>query len=774
MFRANSPFSTISAAASLIAAARADVMNSAAAEPDLPLGQAVRYMAERANDEQIGQALDAVIHQRDAIRRWIEASAFDGGNGGVEDALADLRRRLGLAAGETEELISREICRTAHWGREHCGALIEALVRSENQTDRAAQSALTTILGASDGALEADGRVDFFLNEDKELGGWKSRSVSRRFGSAFRKDSPGLDEKFDAEATRLQTLANRLLVARAHDATAALFIVGDAILQSYHLAKRRAGALDFSDLIAKARNLLSRADAAQWVLYKVDRRVEHILVDEAQDTSPDQWRVVQAITEDFFAGEGVARAPRTIFAVGDDKQSIFGFQGAEPRRLVEMQHFFARRIAEAEESFVARPLFLSFRSTREILDAVDTVFGKELSGKITASTYEAHSSHRDREPGHVVLLPRTVRQKTEEPEDWTAPYDAPSAAETQLAEKIAEEIKRLIGTTLPSGKVVREGEILVLVRKRDAFAAAMNRQLLKRQILTAGADRIPVSTHIAVLDLLALADVMLLPEDDLQLAACLKSPLLGISEDELMQLAMGHDGSDKSTAIEPPGASPEPVPSVATKRQGDLFDAPASPATPMRRKTWRKTLWNALRDAEDERFKGVAEKLDIWRRMADQITPFQFFAGILGPDGGRRAFRARLGGEADDVLDTFLSQALAYENVEPPSLQGFVRFIRANDSDIKREAEEGASGVRVMTVHGAKGLEADVVFLADTGGQIVVPGQKDILVAIGKDRDDPAFLWRRKKEEAPSAQRDADALADAEKEREYLRCSMSR
>ena len=189
----------------------------------------------------------------------------------------------------------------------------------------------------------------------------------------------------------------------------------------------------------------------------------------------------------------------------------------------------------------------------------------------------------------------------------------------------------------------------------------------------------------------------------------------------------------------------------------------------MRRKTWRKTLWNALRDAEDERFKQVAEKLDIWRRMADQITPFQFFAGILGPDGGRRAFRARLGGEADDVLDTFLSQALAYENVEPPSLQGFVRFIRANDSDIKREAEEGASGVRVMTVHGAKGLEADVVFLADTGGQIVVPGQKDILVAIGKDRDDPAFLWRRKKEEAPSAQRDADALADAEKEREYLR-----
>ena len=157
----------------------------------------------------------------------------------------------------------------------------------------------------------------------------------------------------------------------------------------------------------------------------------------------------------------------------------------------------------------------------------------------------------------------------------------------------------------------------------------------------------------------------------------------------------------------------------------------------------RASLWRTLNDAQDEPFSTVAEKLRRWRAMADQVTPFRFFAGILGPDGGRRAFRARLGGEADDVLDTFLSQALAYENVEPPSLQGFVRFIRANESDIKREAEEGASGVRVMTVHGAKGLEADVVFLADTGGQIVVPGQRDILVAIGKDRDDPAFLWRR-------------------------------
>ena len=178
-----------------------------------------------------------------------------------------------------------------------------------------------------------------------------------------------------------------------------------------------------------------------------------------------------------------------------------------------------------------RPLYLSFRSTHEVLTAVDEVFGEALATEITASDYTAHASNRPNEPGHVVLLPRTSRQKREEPEDWTEPYTAPSAAETELAERIADEILAIRNTLLPSGKRLSDGDILILVRRRDAFAAAMNRALRARGIPTAGADRIPVSTHIAVLDLLALADVMLLPDDDLQLAACLKSPLLGLSED---------------------------------------------------------------------------------------------------------------------------------------------------------------------------------------------------------------------------------------------------
>ena len=186
----------------------------------------------------------------------------------------------------------------------------------------------------------------------------------------------------------------------------------------------------------------------------------------------------------------------------------------------------------------------------------------------------------------------------------------------------------------------------------------------------------------------------------------------------------------------------------------------------------RRSLWGALRDATDEPSRAAPRRSCArWREMADQVTPFRFFATVLGPDGGRRAFRARLGGEADDVLDTFLSQALAYEAIEAPSLQGFVRFIRANESDIKREAEEAATGVRVMTVHGAKGLEADVVFLADTGGADRRPAASATSSStIGKDRDDPAFLWRRN---AGRGARSCSATPmrseDEETEREYLR-----
>ncbi len=623
-----------------------------------------------------------------------------------------------------EDSVCRAICDAPRWSRADCTGLAAELIGAAGKNDRAAGVELGAVADAADAASESKKRQSFFLTKDGSSG-LKLRSATTRFSKAIRGAASRTRRRLHCgRRSVFSRLLARLGLVRAYDETAALLIVGDAILAAYQQAKRRAGALDFSDLIVKTRNLLSRSDAAQWVLFKLDSRIEHILVDEAQDTSADQWTVVKAIAEDFFSGEGAARARRTIFVVGDDKQSIFRFQGAVPAMLKEMQDFFEKRITEAQQSLVVTSLYLSFRSTHEVLAAVDRVFEKALATEITSSTYSAHATNRPREPGQVVLLPRVARKKREEPEDWTEHYTAPSAAETDLAQNIAAEIERLIGTVLPSGKRVTESGILVLVRRRDAFAAAMNRALLARNIATAGTDRIAVSKHIAVLDLLAIADVMLLPDDDLQLAAALKSPLLGLNEDGLMHLAVDRGGT---------------------------------------------SLWRALSAASDGPYARIAARLRGWRDMADRVTPFRFFATLLGPDHGRRLFRARLGGEVDDVLDAFLSQALAYEATEPPSLHGFLRFIRANESDIRRETEEAAAGVRVMTVHGAKGLEADIVFLADTGGAAVVPALRKPLVDIGRDRDDPAFLWRRNLAEASELQRQADEREDRETESEYLR-----
>lgn len=733
-FEANVPgqFAVLddTAAAALIASARARTMAEAAREPERRLGRAMRYLAENATDFAITQALDCVVAEREALRRWIAVSAGDEGAGSIDDALADLRRRLGLLPGETGESICRDICQAAKWGRQDCGkladALADSLAQAPNAINERTRGRLLALASSEHHADEAEARLDLFLQFEKH-GSYRAyeathRFKSHRFGADFGRANTDLLELFETESERLLALTKKHIAARNFAATEALLVVGDAILQAYGAAKRRSGELDFGDLIVKARNLLSRSDAAQWVLYKLDRRIDHILVDEAQDTSPDQWAVVQAIAADFFAGETAADGRRTIFAVGDDKQSIFGFQGAAPRMLAEMQSFFGHKIAGAERSFVERPLFLSFRSTQEILAAVDHVFGATLEKQLTEQ-YTAHAAKRHDEPGKVVVVPRIVRRSAAEPEDWTEPFDAPTAAEVALADRVAEEIKALIGTTLPSGKRVEPGGILILARKRDAFFSAMNRTLRRHEIRAAGADRIPVATHISVLDLLALADVMLLPEDDLQLASCLKSPLIGLGEEELLRLAAGRRGS----------------------------------------------LWAALGASRDERFRGAAERLAGWRAFADQVTPFRFFATILGPDGGRRAFRARLGGEADDVLDAFLSQALSYESVEAPSLGGFSAFIRASRSEIKREAEEQSEGVRLMTVHGAKGLEADVVFLVDTGGQIVVPMHREVLVPVGDGRESPAFLWRRSGRDVTELQRNADLAADAETRREYLR-----
>ena len=414
-----------------------------------------------------------------------------------------------------------------------------------------------------------------------------------------------------------------------------------------------------------------------WVQYKLDSGISHILVDESQDTNSEQWRVVDALVEDFFNGESAAQRPRTVFAVGDQKQSIFSFQGADPELFIDTGRKYALRAQTVQMAFRRVPLQTSFRTLRNVLGAVDQVFTRDelRQGVLAVDEPVGHDTARAEAGGLVTLWPPI--QEIEEPVDpdnW--PTQAPDAltknAPRRVAERIAREIRGWLdsGRPLgPRGRAVKADDILILVQVRSVLFHEIIRALVRAGIPTPGADRLAVTTHIGVLDLMALGDVLLNPADDLQLAALLRSPLFEVSEDELLALA-------------------QPRPEKAT-------------------------LWSAMEQSSIPSVAAAYGQIKKWRARRDFERPFNFFSEVLYAAGGLKKFRARLGAEIDDVAAQFLDLALNHEQSEQPSLQGFLAELRSREIIIKRELAEAGTGVRVMTVHGAKGLEAPIVILAD-------------------------------------------------------------
>ncbi|MEE9588281.1 MAG: double-strand break repair helicase AddA, partial [Hyphomicrobiaceae bacterium] len=430
------------------------------------------------------------------------------------------------------------------------------------------------------------------------------------------------------------------------------------------------------DLIEKAVGLLTGGGDAQWVLFKLDQGLDHILVDEAQDTSPQQWQVIQDLAEEFFVGAGARDESRSIFAVGDEKQSIYSFQGARPEMFSRVGAHFASRVENAGQRFHRIPLTLSFRTVAPVLDAVDTVFAahERTPGVGLGGQQIRHVANRFGEGGLVELWPTETWAEAEEIELWR-PVEGgrPPTPAQRVAENIAGTIRHWLDDgeqLVAEGRAVWPGDVLILVRRRAPFASLMIRALKIRGISVAGADRMRLTEQLAILDLMALGDFLLMPEDDLALGSVLKCPLLGLDDDDLFTLA--HD------------------------RKGSL---------------WQALL--AHRD-DDARYRAAVERLEKLRARADFAPPFEFYSLLLGSDGGRQAILARLGPEAGDALDEFLNLAIRYEEEAPPSLQGFSNWLRVTNPEIRRDMDQSSDQVRVMTVHGAKGLEAPIVFLPDT------------------------------------------------------------
>lgn len=491
-------------------------------------------------------------------------------------------------------------------------------------------------------------------------------------------------------------LEDKLAILRQVGQTTDLLKIIGICLSRYSEGKRKRNALDFNDLILKTRNLLE-TQSLEWVQYKLDEGIDHILVDEAQDTNSHQWAIVRCLSDEFLSGTGNDKRHRSLFVVGDEKQSIFSFHGADPKAFREMRDFFAARSQDAQRDFRPVHLETSFRSTIPVLRLVDCVFeDPRLSIRLglKADQKLVHYSYRPKSSGLVEIWPPLIKEKADnkgKEAKWVLPSvsEGQGQGESEMSgggSPLARQIAQTIWGWLQKGEILKSEDrkieprdILVLVRSRTVFVPDLVRQLKLRGIPVSGADRMKLTDQIAIMDCLALARFARLPGDDLSLACLLKSPFIRITEEELMGLALG--------------------------RQGTLWDAVQAKCPP-----------------------AIVQWLEKAIELAKTQKPFDFFDDFLnqlcpfgGPEiaaSGWQAFSKCLGADCLDPLDEFLTYCLSQEAEGIYSLEELITQISKSDITIKRDAESddksGPNQIRIMTVHASKGLEAPIVFLPDT------------------------------------------------------------
>ncbi|WP_138380876.1 double-strand break repair helicase AddA [Luteithermobacter gelatinilyticus] len=697
--------------------ARDVVLGEARAEANPELAEALGHISRRMTEQTFAELIGELVGERGRLERLMGRFRT------VNRAILVLRRFLGLSPTESRKDIIAAACDNLAFNEVGLRLVMAALLEG-TKTDRARGEAIARWLS------DPKGRPDFlvtymgqFLKQDGEI---LARLITKKPAEAF----PQAETILEAEAERLRLLSQKLRLVEMLENSEALLTIGAAFIGAYRDSKRRHAVLDYDDLILTVTRLLGRADVADWVLFKLDGGIDHILIDEAQDTNPEQWQVIRTLANEFFVGEGARDIPRTIFAVGDVKQSIYSFQRAEPREFVASRQHFAERAAAARLGFHEVSLDLSFRSTQAVLTVVDEVFrASERRLALAFSEAEiAHIAHRTGEAGLVELWPTEQPREVSAPEDWAPPViQEPSlSAEMRLATRIADKIQDWLDTgeiLEARNRPITPGDILILVRHRSKFDDYLIRALKLRGIPVAGQDKMKLLEQLAVMDLMAVGNFVLLPEDDLTLAVVLKSPFVGFSEDDLYALCRG----------KAPGES----------------------------------LWASLLRRREEKpvFADAAAWLVQLTNAADFAPPFEFYSYLLGPLDGRERLLARLGEEAIDPMDEFLTLAMSYEQNNIPALQGFLSWLESGRLEIKRDMEQGKGEVRIMTVHGAKGLQAPVVILPDTC-QRPKKGSKILWV---ETADGPMMLWPGGAKNELGPARTARDRINQVRDEEYLR-----
>ena len=666
---------------------RADIVDELA---DVDVDGCVSQIARHFTGEDFTKLTDEIVRNRDLFQAGVK--------------FKDLLTVFGLSPDTTEDSVLASILH----GTEQTllDALIPPLLNS-SANDQKLGRKLQTITRLDWSALP--------VLESAFLTGAGAKSpYSAKLGSfptkALQQDLAHIMPVLEAWMQRIEQGRQMRLGLMAAQRTHALYAFARQFLPTYDMRKQQRGWLDFDDLIMKARQLLRDSDVAQWVLYRLDGGIDHILVDEAQDTSPAQWDVIERLAQEFTSGQGARTdATRTIFVVGDKKQSIYSFQGADPNEFDRMQNEFKTRLNGVGLALQDLTLEYSFRSSEAVLRLVDLTFDAQNSAGFSKDA--RHKAFKADLPGRVDLWPVVAKSDEGEERAWYDPLDQKSEKHhtVVLAERIARTIRDLIDskTVIPeeergafagTGRIVQPGDFLVLVQRRSALFHEIIRACKGQNLPIAGADRLRVGAETAVKDLGALLSFLATPEDNLALATALRSPLFGWSEQDLFDLS-----HHRTTSF----------------------------------------LWQALRDKKET----YPETLAILRDLRDQtdfLRPYDLIERILTRHKGRKNLLARLGHEAEDGIDALLSQALSYERNSVPSLTGFLVWMQTDDLDIKRQMDAAGNQIRVMTVHGAKGLEAPIVILPETAKRTTII--RNEIIPVGQHA-----IWKTGSDTAPEA-----------------------
>lgn len=630
-------------------------------------------LAERTTEADFEDLMLALREKRAMLARGFKSY------GGVAAYLAAFQHALGLDGRDRGQIL-RDAFGHLPFQLDRLRALIPPL-EAGKATDKKAAAALA-YLALYDPESEPDYAAvrDVFLVKG---GGVRVTLFTKNMAQ----EHPDIETVLPALAAWCQALDQHLMRLTLFDQSKALIMIGALQIDAYEGVKRQKGLVDFSDMVDRTVALVRDADITQWILYKLDQEVGHILVDEAQDTNARQWQVVDALAEEFFAGEGSqsgpvddqARLPRTVFAVGDEKQSIFSFQEADPDEFVAARRHLTKKAQDAGALAETVPMTLSFRSGKAVLDLVDRVFDQDdraSLGVLFDDQALHHQTARKGVGGRVELWPLMSADQAGDEDPWSLPLVQESAgtASEKLAARVSGHIKALIqsGACLEAtGQPIRPGDIMILVRRRNEFTDQLSRFLQLQDIPVAGRDRMILTAELPVMDLMALARSALLPEDDLTLATVLKGPFLDLSEEDLFALC--HDRGSH-------------------------------------------TLYSRFASAKQPHIMAAHTRYLALIRDAERVDCAPYFYRILEELGGRAQLKARLGSTSDEPVNAFLEQAEAFDSGQVGGLLSFLHHVEEAGAEVKRDLENTTHAVRIMTAHSAKGLQAPIVYLPDTTG----------------------------------------------------------